>query len=1798
MSSEVPTPTKRGMSSMKAEGDMIMQLRGTIDHLTAVVNDQQAQLQQQQQSRSAGGDSHMVVHPESFESVVSILRKFLDSEQHAHASSDPVFRSALESIDAILTTKISTQRATVTHLQKFIADTEFAWQDHTTVADDDLDQLKQVAWSGWPVLNKVDPNHYHYDFFISYRVSSDSLLARELSLHLVGRGFKVFLDQEELKDGEDWRKGFVRGLKRSKVVLMLVSKGCVQRMVHSNHTVDNVLLEWETAMCAQEMGFCHAVPIFVGTGTLDFAPFPRERAIVADNFDDPYACHQSAFTTLSKVTTLKYRFDHPNPDAGVPPSLVDDIVRELDAFDELHYNMAPQRAHALFARMGASEIFHESSFFDAPELWADPAVKISNVSPKQFDLVRFFIEQNCYWDDFTFEGQADFQVFISLLITVLSTDPSKLTFKRSWKEHELAKVKDLLSSCESIQELCFGDCVINSDILDICENMPSLMGLTFDSCNFDGYHETYEENSQRLAGILGMFEELHRFRFFQSIPIAIDEDNGDLDDELLDTSADMIIQTLASLNTMQILDLANSRIPESAWTHIQTWLQTTTNLETLNLSGQTITDEMVRCLTEGFESNESVTTFVLGGITTTARNLLSLFSAIKDSKIADLRIEGTITDTVGPGPLVQTYRQYIRNSTILKSVFFIVKAEDEDLKGELSYFWEPFFENLFIQELTISDRFVSLDEEFAERLTAMTQLETLTLDALKFRQSDVLEIVEEAENCPSIKALNLNAFCCKKEAFTTVMEAMERRKDLKIVVDWSDDIDAFVRSTVVFQAFSELRGQQGVEFAPPRKNASGTILEFKGEENVQAPAQNDAVVSIHKTILQKASHLETNEKLIHKFGQIKEAVEDIAPYFKKTRTSNIQDYFSLKWPAEMPKASPSVFLLDSVIPPSISGMASVTEDMKIIRELKLRLKTFKLPKKDAWLDVEVSNEDESLWTEEEEYEDEDDEEEDDEDEWDGLLAVEPEDLILGQPYKLVVESLSYSRSESSPSPTMRSVEPGSSGMLPNVVVIFLSESIFENLENDNERFWVAIDAWEYLLHCSDEEMLAVVPVFIATKSSPNEIIGKMKHLLRSSLYVLASKRVRSGGNDLDRLRIDISRAFETIDQLFKLQGMTIEKVQQTKVIADKIMNVASQFLKLREKDRTALSKATKDYYDVVSSGLEASTLDLQEDIVDSNVHALEALLQNAEFKHFFGETGPDSATTNVEGHIVEAWKKAPSLETIYLDGLLSVESGPSRGCTDQAWIELSKFLKKKKLTKFVLKWNMESNKAATQLSEVLATHPTLKILELNGFTDCFAGPLLSSMASNTTITEFTFSATNIDVTLLVGALQNTRVKVLGLKWASYDDDSFKALATWLQSDSCTLEELDIEHNTPQKLPSNIVFFQSIGVNRSLKSLNASGHDFRKNESKDALLGSIQRNTTLKTLILEGSKLSDYDCSRIISAVAACRQYEEINLNENNVGSMTCHQVAEWITGDDCVVKTIKFADTERNEFASDWKQPICGAVLKNRTISELDAGDDEWPEDIALWLQANQYRHLTKSTLEAWEWAIDNKDSSAIQHLRNLPDAEEFMRKEAVKMVCWAARSGNMEVLRYNWVDFSSILTSVTGYESLTPLGHALVNYQVEAIQYLIDRGAKPIAAIPFGSPIPALYRVLGFGDHLKLADIVRQKFNSNPDEKVNERISPDFELRGTTVLHKAAANGYFRAVEYLLPIMQNPGVTDEFGSTALHCAARLIKRPSDLDSDYEFADHIKTIEILKRSGRINVDAKDKKGRGRLSILC
>ncbi|KAJ1562419.1 hypothetical protein HK405_012407, partial [Cladochytrium tenue] len=281
------------------------------------------------------------------------LRKTLSIHHDRHADDDNDHEDN-EFVDGLLQLKnkvesrLDALTKDIMDLTEKVQAKEREWLAISVTVNDDTHGLNEAAWASWPTNNndyseEENPAGYKFDFFISYRVQYESALARELRIQMLLRNKRAYLDQEELADGEDWRNGFVAGLKYSRIVVPLVSKGCLDRMKSSNLSMDNVLLEWETAIAAMEKGFCLVVPVFIGVGEYDFSQLPIHRPSRRHLLPDELACRQSAFTTLSKLK----RLDHlvlPDKEDGWPSSLIDALVQSLDVFSKIYEKTAIQRA--------------------------------------------------------------------------------------------------------------------------------------------------------------------------------------------------------------------------------------------------------------------------------------------------------------------------------------------------------------------------------------------------------------------------------------------------------------------------------------------------------------------------------------------------------------------------------------------------------------------------------------------------------------------------------------------------------------------------------------------------------------------------------------------------------------------------------------------------------------------------------------------------------------------------------------------------------------------------------------------------------------------------------------------------------------------------------------------------------------------------------------------------------------------------------------------------------------------------------------------------------------------------------------------------------------------------------------------------------------------------------------------------------------------------------------------------------------------------------------------------------------
>ena len=113
-----------------------------------------------------------------------------------------------------------------------------------------------------------------YDYFLSYRVTSDAAHAQALYDKLTGKGFSVYLDSKCLVSGQDWEEGFVDGVMNSRIFIPILSKDAINNDARTwqnfsklteDSVCDNVYLEHRLALELKDMGLIEAIyPVMVG----------------------------------------------------------------------------------------------------------------------------------------------------------------------------------------------------------------------------------------------------------------------------------------------------------------------------------------------------------------------------------------------------------------------------------------------------------------------------------------------------------------------------------------------------------------------------------------------------------------------------------------------------------------------------------------------------------------------------------------------------------------------------------------------------------------------------------------------------------------------------------------------------------------------------------------------------------------------------------------------------------------------------------------------------------------------------------------------------------------------------------------------------------------------------------------------------------------------------------------------------------------------------------------------------------------------------------------------------------------------------------------------------------------------------------------------------------------------------------------------------------------------------------------------------------------------------------------------
>ncbi|KAJ1551699.1 hypothetical protein HK096_004108, partial [Nowakowskiella sp. JEL0078] len=181
-----------------------------------------------------------------------------------------------------------------------------------------------------------------HDIFISYRVASEENLAQLLKLKLEHYAIKnlkknvhVYLDKNCLVDGRDFEEGFLNGIMRSRVILLLCSERCLDKVKRAHEVSDNMLLEWEYALKLMDEGQSLVLPVLIGTKkTVESDGTKFEAMVKFSQFDvnvykDAPQCHPDhplKTMTVKNIMTRIFRLQ------GIPnvfQDMIDDVAPKI-----------------------------------------------------------------------------------------------------------------------------------------------------------------------------------------------------------------------------------------------------------------------------------------------------------------------------------------------------------------------------------------------------------------------------------------------------------------------------------------------------------------------------------------------------------------------------------------------------------------------------------------------------------------------------------------------------------------------------------------------------------------------------------------------------------------------------------------------------------------------------------------------------------------------------------------------------------------------------------------------------------------------------------------------------------------------------------------------------------------------------------------------------------------------------------------------------------------------------------------------------------------------------------------------------------------------------------------------------------------------------------------------------------------------------------------------------------------------------------------------------------------------------
>ncbi|KAJ3098230.1 hypothetical protein HDU97_004182 [Phlyctochytrium planicorne] len=1893
-----------------------------------------------------------------------ILRQILAIENCDPREVKSMMKHLQEVHDEILQ-NLSIHNGLVEALKIYIADKEREWQDHTSDLQDDVVGLKEASWTGWPVLNKMGAGYYQYDFFISYRVSSDSIIARELRLHLIRRGFSVFLDQEELKDGEVGSCAFM--VSQAKKTLA----GLENRIRYWTETVSSCSVVGFGRMFGKDEQL--ASQFYVGTGRSDFSGFPRERASSSGESEGILVCHQSAFTTLVQVTKLKTRVDHPNPSEGFEDSTIDEIAKSLDTFEELHKQKATLRSHLLFSEYGFSEsMSSEERSLHLLEKWANSRLDLIRVPQDMFPRIKAIIYGNKTWNSLFLKDISEAENLAALLMIFVPHDLKELNLNGLSPFHTTITAENAYFMQKTLK------------------GNASLQSFRLSNTNL----KDKSEAEDRLGQLLEEFAKLGletfeleacfcKYSIHEFVSASTSLKHLILPRYRAGDDFGSFAQSLQASNALVTLDLTDSEFSQEDQAMLLSKLQST-NIETLKLtltilsettpytqwlkefSDYICTSSTLSSLGLGFSDHESVmpreTISELFNILGKSKTLSSLHlrSAYPAEPLLNVdSVASLATNLSTIKTLESLHVEASFESDMDKSELFLHLSKCQRLKV-LKMIKAELSSDDAKEIAGLVSRSMGLEELIIPGLCFLLLLDAYVIKGYKFTSNAVVDIIIAAKGKTNLRKIDIQGTIYGKDVFDAAQEAFYGNKNLIIYFDCSQDINSLVKYEYILPALLRISHEDDTVLLPKEQQNEAPVISFSQEKAsfLANDEKNDKrAFAIRDVIMSKASRLSLKQVEYLHLKEIAQAVENLARILTQPAHRLVYREFSADWPVPLDDKSPAVYFLDSVV----AGRSSASRrDKAIVRELKLRLLT-KILKRD-WLEehggyvvkddgarlaefeavaefareyanmrserrrrgignkgsggehqigasedgilasseetgqsaFDTLNSDKGLANEKEDQKieegmeavvdigneldlestqtgafdatadgelDDDVKEADDFEEeeirynWDAYSSAptitstidsDAEEDEAEKLPKLTVKNMPYPNVKILAEP--RNISDDYELTFPDVVIVFLSESILEDIKSDAELFWKAIHTWEYLCQCSDEGIFTMIPVYIADDSNANYIIGKMRSQILNTIYILGRDMLQDrdtadASPNLESLR----RAVETVEAIFKVQGVVIDKLQLVQHVAEKIIKAATSVSRNRARFSSALLEYEEKLPDVFDRGLESHVFDLDTEITDENIKWVREVMRLPIFKRFEGRVSGGSSATDLEHEVFELLKKAPGLESVKFQGKFNGMYGATRVLSN-AVTAFSELLKMKRLTDIHLELEIEDKKVAPVFCKAIAQHSSLKSLSLKGFAKAYAETLFSALVTNKSITKLELAGLEKRENWVNDLLLDEHILSQGFddefdRW-TVSDDGAEALCELLRSNE-TISTLNIESGQKEDEQLEILL-KGISSNTHLQRLNSY---ISKAQTKTftALASLIEINPVLESLTFGTGRDEDTCIGIAFNAVAKSKTIKEVFVPRTTVpegGDVEavleclehatglerisfrgCAMSQELLSG---IIKSMtrvgryKSVDLEQNDgkleefetglFEEDRSQKqLLKSILRNTTLIKA-------PDYVSMTAQVekhllfNRFRKIDKNTREGWQFALDENSQELKDRFMALADFRKWMEEEPVWFLHKVCEKGDNEILAIVLETVSDkLLNSAYGKRKLTPLGQVIRGSNKVGLEMLMNKNVDPIAKILFKNPVPAFYYAAGMCGNVEMAKmIMASKFAPDPWERVYDvRIK-----RKMVALQTAALYGYHEAVEFLLTLVDRCDKSffecghRSYIGTALFYASRGRYNGQDMerlmktgknreDWNEKRVDHVKVIDVLIEKGGKDVgDYMDVNGRSPLDV--